>query len=322
MNTERDDFYDKTYRALFTHPQMVEELLKDFVKESWIDELDFSTLEKVGTTYTSKYFSKYLQGRTTDVVYKIRYGDNELYIYILIEFQSTVDRFMALRVLTYIALFYQDLIKQGKVKDKLPYIFPLVLYNGDARWTAPLQITDLIETYAKDQRKYHLNFCYHLVSVNSLDRKHLAELKNAVNTLFYIESSSGEEFERNIEQIGEAIFSLSDTTLQEELYRYLVRFLDRKGFRKVPLHKIKAPEVKTMLRTSMEEYKKKLQDKARQEGKQEGKQEGREEGRKEASIKEKQKIATKMIKKNYNIKDIADITGLTIQEIKNIQTQL
>jgi hypothetical protein len=32
---------------------------------------------------------------------------------LLLEFQSTVDPFMAVRLLTYLGLLYQDLIKQG-----------------------------------------------------------------------------------------------------------------------------------------------------------------------------------------------------------------
>ena len=35
------------------------------------------------------------------------------YLYLLIEFQSKVDRFMAVRMLGYVSLLYQDLIRQG-----------------------------------------------------------------------------------------------------------------------------------------------------------------------------------------------------------------
>ena len=39
---------------------------------------------------------------------------------------------MALRVLAYVALFYQDLIRVGLVKTgaRLPPVMPIVLYNG------------------------------------------------------------------------------------------------------------------------------------------------------------------------------------------------
>ncbi len=39
--------YDHSYKALFSHAEMVADLLRGFVREEWVNELDFSTLEKV-----------------------------------------------------------------------------------------------------------------------------------------------------------------------------------------------------------------------------------------------------------------------------------
>jgi hypothetical protein len=38
---------------------------------------------------------------------------------------------MALRMMVYVGLLYQDLIKEGPVKGLLPPILPIVLYNGN-----------------------------------------------------------------------------------------------------------------------------------------------------------------------------------------------
>jgi len=46
-------------------------------------------------------------------LWRVRCRDEWIYVYILIEFQSTVDRFMAVRLMTYIGLLYQDLIRTG-----------------------------------------------------------------------------------------------------------------------------------------------------------------------------------------------------------------
>ncbi|MDM8559486.1 Rpn family recombination-promoting nuclease/putative transposase [Thiotrichales bacterium HSG14] len=40
-----------------------------------------------------------------------------MYIYLLMEFQSRVDRFMAVRLMVYIGMFYQDLIKNAFLQD-------------------------------------------------------------------------------------------------------------------------------------------------------------------------------------------------------------
>jgi len=45
--------HDNSYKHLFSHVSMVEDLLKGFVKEAWVEELDFATLEKVNGSYVS-----------------------------------------------------------------------------------------------------------------------------------------------------------------------------------------------------------------------------------------------------------------------------
>jgi len=53
-------------------------------------------------------FKKY-EKRESDVIYKIQLRGQTAYIVILIEFQSSVDKFMALRILRYISSFYMRL---------------------------------------------------------------------------------------------------------------------------------------------------------------------------------------------------------------------
>ncbi len=73
----------------------------------WVKELDFTTLEKV----SSSFISDDLREREDDLIWRVRWRNEWLYVYILLEFQSTVDAFMAVRIMTYLGLFYQDLIK-------------------------------------------------------------------------------------------------------------------------------------------------------------------------------------------------------------------
>ena len=45
--------HDSGYKLLFSHPRMVEELLRGFVHEPWVTDLDFDTLERTNASYTS-----------------------------------------------------------------------------------------------------------------------------------------------------------------------------------------------------------------------------------------------------------------------------
>ena len=134
--------HDNSYKLLFSHPEMVIDLLKAFVKAEWVNQCDFSTLERVSGSYVTDD----LRDREDDLIWRVRCGDDFLYVYLLLEFQSTVDHFMAVRVLGYIALLYQDIIRTQKLgsRDLLPPVLPLVLYNGERRWNAPVELDQLI----------------------------------------------------------------------------------------------------------------------------------------------------------------------------------
>jgi hypothetical protein len=51
--------HDESYKRFFSHPEMIEDLLRGFVDAPWVSQLDFSTLEKVNNEYiTDKKLKK------------------------------------------------------------------------------------------------------------------------------------------------------------------------------------------------------------------------------------------------------------------------
>ncbi len=100
--------------------------------------MDLETLERVSGSFVSDRFKR----RENDVIWRVRFRSQWLYVYLLIEFQSTVDRFMALRLMVYVGLLYQRLIDEKLIRPGgfLPPVLPIVLYNGTRRWSAPLDV--------------------------------------------------------------------------------------------------------------------------------------------------------------------------------------
>jgi predicted transposase YdaD len=116
--------HDGGYRHLFSFPRMVADLLREFVREPWVSQLDFSTLERVSGSFVSED----LQQRYNDVAWRLlwrRDGLDQVPVYVLVEFQSTPYRYMAVRLLTYLALLYEHLIRHragvGKVAAGAPH---------------------------------------------------------------------------------------------------------------------------------------------------------------------------------------------------------
>ena len=135
--------HDTLYHRLFSHPEMVTQLLREFVAEPWLADLDLASMQRVN----AKFHAITGQRRESDVIWRIplRTG-GDAYLLLMLEFQSTPDRWMALRVMVYAGLLWQHIINERRLlpDGRLPPVFPLVLYNGDPLWTAPPDLDPLI----------------------------------------------------------------------------------------------------------------------------------------------------------------------------------
>ena len=106
--------HDAAYKDLFSHPRMVEDLLRGFAAREWSGALDFSTLEKLPSEYVSDDFRR----RHGDAVWRVRFREETwLYLLVMLEFQSSTDPLMAVRVLVYTGLLYQDLIRRAALGE-------------------------------------------------------------------------------------------------------------------------------------------------------------------------------------------------------------
>ena len=133
---------DPNYKRLFSFPRMVEDLLRGFLPGRWLAEVDFSALQKLPTEYVSDELLK----RHGDCVWRVQRRGEWLYLLVLLEFQSTDEPRMALRILTYTSLLYQELVRNDALdaRGRLPAVLPVVLYNGEARWKAAVEVGELI----------------------------------------------------------------------------------------------------------------------------------------------------------------------------------
>jgi predicted transposase YdaD len=214
--------HDHSYKLLFSHAEMVEDLLRGFVREDWVGELDFATLEQTENSYVSDE----LRERIDDIVWRVKLHGNWLYVYLLIEFQSDIDPFMAVRILAYVGLLYQDLIrtKQLTPNGRLPPVLPIVLYNGKPRWTAPLDIADLLEPAPIGLARHRPSLRYLLIDEGCYSDNELAPLKNLVAALFRIENS---RTPHDIERVLAALIEWLQMPEQASLRRAFTVWLKR-----------------------------------------------------------------------------------------------
>ncbi|WP_339855577.1 Rpn family recombination-promoting nuclease/putative transposase, partial [Porticoccus hydrocarbonoclasticus] len=65
------DEHDIVYKLLFSHHEMVRDLLAGFLPPAWTAVLDLDSLEKMNGSYVTDD----LRGRHGDAVWRIRWGE-------------------------------------------------------------------------------------------------------------------------------------------------------------------------------------------------------------------------------------------------------
>ena len=168
---------------------MVRDLLRGFLPGAWVQELDLSTLERASGSYVSDD----LRDRADDIIWRVRWGQDWLYVYLLLEFQSSVDPWMAVRIQTYLGLLYQDLIRaeQLSVAGRLPPVLPVVLYNGAKAWTAAETLEPLIEPAPSVLDAYRPRQGYLLLDEQQLAKTGALPERNLSAALFRLEATRG-----------------------------------------------------------------------------------------------------------------------------------
>jgi hypothetical protein len=262
-----DAKHDHGYKALFSEPKMVEDLLRGFVPGEWVERLDFSSLEKA----SGHFISEELLGREDDVIWRVRIREGGwLYIYLLLEFQSSPDRWMALRIMVYVGLLWQDLIKQKKIGsgETLPPVVPVVLYNGEAPWTAPTELEELI-THVEGLQAYRPKCRYLLLEEQKLASDELESMRNLAAALFRLEQSrTAQDIKVVLESLVEWLSEPEQASLRRAFLSWIRQALLPARLKGVPVPEVaELSEVRDMLQERVIEWTKQW----KQEGEAKGK---------------------------------------------------
>lgn len=270
--------HDHNYKILFSHPETVKELLRGFLREDWVQRLDFSTLQRVSGSFVSTD----MRERHTDVIWRVRFrGDRKhwFYLYVLLEFQSTPYHFMAVRLLGYVSLLLQDAIKKHKLKpgDRLPPILPVLLYTGKRPWRAPLDLASLYPPVPLELRRYLPDLTYILLDQGKLDLKNPALAANRIATLFRIEVCNvREELPGLLRHLKDLTPAEREPELQH-IFAVWLRAVFRRTFPGVIIPELLDLEGASMLEENLRSWIRE----ERREGRKEGVREGQVEGMRE-----------------------------------------
>ena len=321
-NLPHDSLFKRIMENDIAAREFLSEYLPDEVKE--IVDLDSIKVQK------ESYIEPNLTKRLSDIVYKVNTKDHkDAFIYVISEHQSSVDQLMAFRLWRYTLLLAERHIED---KSKLPLIFPLVVYSGTAKYTAPRNLWALFE-YPKLAKKL-LTEDQALVDLQAMPDDAIARKKHIALFEFVMKHINM----RDMLGLWEKLFkTLPDAVIMDKEHGYfyisnLLWYVDsrlseekRDELSNVMIEHLPKEDGERLMRTIADSYIEEGINKGILIGKNEGiaigKNEGIAIGEARGEARGVEKTAINMIKQNLDIKLISSVTGLSSDEILKLQNK-
>ena len=301
VNNEHDKVFRKILSDKIEVTKFLNEQLKINLKPEDIEQ------------YNTSYISTLMQNEEADVVYKLK-GKNEFF---LIEHQSKVDYRMPFRILKYEMAIVESAIDEKECKRK-DYLYPrvnaIVLYTGKQKWNVSktfneAQVSSILEKAIKFAK-------YILVDINNYTEEKLLETPSFMTKALLIEKAKdNEQIANYIEKIVEIINKDKENysnNIKEIFKIMLTQIIKNK------IGKEKTDEFLNKLNIGGDENMMAVFETIQQDNKRiyrRGKKEGIKQGIMDNSI----AIAKKLLSRNNSKEEIAEITGLKIEEIEKIK---
>jgi len=291
--------HDKYFKSSMSDMRVARSFIQSHLPKNVLERMDLATLKQRNETFIDEALGKI----ETDIVYSAKLADKTAYIYILVEHQSTPQKFMPLRLWRYVLrlMFYHVEKLQNK---SLPIVVPLIFYNGKEPYTHSTDIFDLFD----DRKLAESNFLkpFQLMDLNHIPDEQIRQHQWASIMEFVMKHPFSDETVKFLDVLvatwkvkdeigGEAFI---ETTLCYIINKSQGRSLD---YLKQLLEQTKLTGIgeKIMLLTDII------------------RQEGRAEGATEAT----RRMVAGMLKSRVDYTAISEISGLPLNEIKLIEQQ-
>ncbi len=137
--------HDVIFKYIMEKPKVITAYLQAELPTTLVEQINWNTLTYEPTNLGSPMVNE----KRADILLSLKLKSSEnMYVYFMFEHQSTDVHSMAWRFYEYLYLWYSNYIKtvhNGKFPNKLPFVFPLVLYNGLKAWESSTRLQDLID---------------------------------------------------------------------------------------------------------------------------------------------------------------------------------
>lgn len=324
--------HDLHFKDLLSNDVVLKDFLSCFIPKEVLSKVDMETLTPVPTSFISKnVLEQKKEEKRVDILYSMNINNEIGYCYVLLEHQSSEDDSMPLRLHRYI-LEIIEYHKNTKKTNKLPVVFPILYYNGKYTYKKSRTILDMYET--KEEKELMENVFtkgFHLVDLNLVEDDEKLRNHEWARMITIAMQSNTSRYRKDVyrfaRKMKEILLSYG-ISLEREVYELIESIIcynmdivdidDEQEYLNIVKEGVKSREIRGDIMSLAERIEQRGIQKGRQEGIDLGVQKGIDQGMKYAS----ERTALAMLADNLDIKEIARLTKLSIEDVKRLKSEI
>lgn len=295
--------HDRSFKQAMTNKNAAKEFFQSSLSKELAEKINWDVFELQSGSHVDRRHKELI----VDVLYRTEIEGHSTYLYLLVNHQSTVDKFMPFWTIQYTCNIID---KHLEIHSTIPLVIPLVVYHGIQPWNCSTNINDLVDADKILVDKYFLK-PFQLIDLNKITDEELQKQPwwgALALTLKHIYARNMTPYLQFILDLLKLVQELENGKKYAEgiiFYIFNRGEIDKEDF----LEKIQAqlsPEIGEDVMTVAEQLKK------------EGIQQGIQQGIQKAQM----EIAARLLENHENLSNIAKITGLSLEKIEELKKSL
>lgn len=305
-NKHISNAHDQFFRTAMADKRVAFDFLQSWLPADLYQLINLKKLE----LQPRSFINDLRQETTVDVLFKTEVKGHEAYLYLLLEHQSKPDKLMPFRMLKYLCNIIDQHLKTHKTQ-KIPMIYPIVIYHGKSKYPYSTDLKDLVSAPAALVDEYFLK-PFQLIDLGQIDDEILKQHTWSGAMEFALKHIYDRDFftvVQNITYILQQMFNKGGKKITTLVLQYGLErgnLADIEAFFKLINTQI-SHEVGEEIMTLAQQLRK------------EGREEGRMEGELKGQLKKEREIVKRMIEAGSDPDFIAKVTGLSLDKIDLIQ---
>ena len=140
--------HDHMVHSVLRDPTEATSFLQAYLPQDVSQGLHWATLR----LHERSFVDEDLRGSASDFLYEVEHvsGKESIWIYCLVEHQSTPNRWMRFRLLKYCCRIWDVNLAERPTPSALRPIVPLVFYQGERTWSYSNEFADLFAESVRD----------------------------------------------------------------------------------------------------------------------------------------------------------------------------